>query len=329
LRGCADLLACPVSSAPLIAVAGGFATADGARHYPVVDGIGRFFVPTDRQCGAGDVTDLVKAFYEETPFPNYAAGETRATLAAKAQANHFLRALDDAVPADAVVLEAGCGTGQLSNFLGLSEGRRVLGGDICWNSLRLAEGFRERESIAGAAFVQMNLFRPPLRDASVDLVIANGVLHHTGDARAGFEALLRIVKPGGVVLLGLYNRYARLATLARRKVFAHFGTRAHFLDRRLGRGQDTPQRQAWFRDQYRHPHETRHSIGEVLCWFDESGVDFLGSLPRSDGAPIAAASLFAPQARRTPARYLALELGLLLRGGRDGGLFILLGRKRG
>jgi SAM-dependent methyltransferase len=58
------------------------------------------------------------------------------------------------------VLEAGCGTGQLATFLGLGKGRQVFGGDICWNSLCLAERFRERERIAGAAFVQMNLFRP-------------------------------------------------------------------------------------------------------------------------------------------------------------------------
>jgi hypothetical protein len=133
-----------------------------------------------------------------------------------------------------------------------------------------------------------------------------------------------------MVLIGLYNHYARLATLARRWVFAHFGARAHILDRRLAKGRDTPQLQAWFRDQYRHPHETRHSISEVLRWFDANAVEFLGNLPRADGAPIAAAArLFEPQARRTRSRYLALKLDLLLRGGRDGGLFMMLGRKRG
>ena len=235
LRDCADLLACPVTGAPLTATEDGFATADGTRRYPVEDGIARLFAPTDPQACAGDVTDLVKAFYEATPFPNYADGETRETLAAKAGRNLFLRALDRALPGDAVVLEAGCGTGQLTNFLGLSAGRRLFGGDVCLNSLRLANEFRARAGISNAAFLQMNLFRPPFRAASLDMVIANGVLHHTGDAQGGFEALLQAVKPGGVVLVGLYNRYARLATLARRWAFARFGPAAHFLDRRLPR----------------------------------------------------------------------------------------------
>jgi hypothetical protein len=43
--------------------------------------------------------------------------------------------------------------------------------------------------------------------------------------------------------------------------------------------------QAWFFDQYRHPHETRHSINEVLGWFDTAGVDFLSSIPAADGSP--------------------------------------------
>jgi ubiquinone/menaquinone biosynthesis C-methylase UbiE len=47
------------------------------------------------------------------------------------------------------------------------------------------------------SFPQMNLFRPPFRDNSVDFLFCNGVLHHTGDARKGFETLLRKVKSGG------------------------------------------------------------------------------------------------------------------------------------
>jgi len=121
----------------------------------------------------------------------------------KARQGKFAAALDEQLPEGPVVLEAGCGTGQLTNFLGLSWKRRVLGGDICLNSPRLANGFRERYRIANAAFLQMNLFRSAFRDNGIDVLICNGVLHHTGNARKGFETLLRKVKPGGYVLIGL------------------------------------------------------------------------------------------------------------------------------
>jgi SAM-dependent methyltransferase len=329
-RDSAGVLQCPVTGAPLVADRDGWSTAGGDRHYPVEDGIPRLFAPLDPGVSDRDVTDMVKAFYEETPFPDYDDIESRESLIARARQGLFAAALDEQLPDRAIVLEAGCGTGQLTNFLGLSWRRRAFGGDVCLNSLRLANGFRERYRIANAAFLQMNLFRPPFRDDSVDVVISNGVLHHTGDARAGFEALLRKLKPGGLILIGLYNSYARLPALWRRRLFERFGPAAYFLDRRLNSAQvNEGRRQAWFREQYRHPHETRHSVDEVLGWFDAGGVDFLSSVPAADGSPFSPATrLFEPHPKGSATVRAATQLQMLLTGGRDGGLFIMIGRRR-
>lgn len=329
-RDCADVFQCPVSGEPLTPDKGVWISASGRRRYSIKDGISHLYAPVETAMADRDVTELVKAFYEETPFPNYDDIESRESLTAKARQGVFAAALDEQLPRGAIVLEAGCGTGQLTNFLGLSWKRRVFGGDICLNSLLLANGFRERYRIANASFLQMNLFRPPFRDGSIDVVISNGVLHHTGDARMGFEALLRKLKPGGLILVGLYNTYARLPTLWRRWAFGRFGPMAYFLDRRLTSAQMNEGRwQAWFRDQYRHPHETRHSIDDVLGWFDEGGVEFLSSLPAADGSPFTSATrLFEPHPRATSTARVASQLQMLLTGGRDGGLFIMIGRKR-
>ncbi len=329
-RDCADVFQCPLSGEPLTPDEGVWISANGRRRYSIKDGISYLYAPVDPAMADRDVTELVKAFYEETPFPNYDDIESRESLTAKARQGVFAAALDEQLPHGAIVLEAGCGTGQLTNFLGLSWKRRVFGGDICLNSLLLANGFRERYRMAIASFLQMNLFRPPFRDGSIDVVISNGVLHHTGDARMGFEALLRKLKPGGLILVGLYNSYARLPTLWRRWAFGRFGPMAYFLDRRLTSAQMNEGRwQAWFRDQYRHPHETRHSIDDVLSWFDEAGVEFLSSIPAADGSPFTSATrLFEPHPRASSTARVASQLQMLLTGGRDGGLFIMIGRKR-
>lgn len=331
LRDGADLLACPVTGAALAFDGDGFVAAGTGRRYPVDDGIPRLFVPVGPEMAERDVTELVKAFYEATPFPNYDDAETPQTLAAKARRNRLISALDAQLPEDATVLEAGCGTGQLSNFLGQSPRRRVFGGDVCLNSLALADGFRRRHAVPNAAFLQMNLFRPPFRDGSFDLVICNGVLHHTGDARAGFEALLRTVRPGGFIIVGLYNSYARLPTLWRRRLFARFGQAAYFLDRRLTSGRFNEARwQAWFRDQYQHPHETRHSYDEVLGWFDAAGVAYVSSLPPADGAEFTERTrLFEPQPSGSGLGRVAVQLRMLAAGGQYGGVFIMAGRKPG
>jgi SAM-dependent methyltransferase len=328
-RDCADILQCPITGEPLITVEDGWSSAGGQRHYPIDQDIPLLFAPVDPAITDHDVTEMVKAFYEETPFPNYDDIDSRETLIMKARQGKFAAALDEQLPDGAIVLEAGCGTGQLTNFLGLSWKRRVLGGDICLNSLRLANGFRERYRIANAAFLQMNLFRPPFRDNSIDVVISIGVLHHTGDARKGFETLVRKVKPGGYILIGLYNSYGRLPTLWRRRAFERFGPALYFLDHRLTSARMNEGRwQAWFRDQYRHPHETRHSIDEVLGWSDAAGVDFLSSIPAADGSPFTNDTrLFEPHPRATTTGRWATQLQMLLAGGRDGGLFIMIGRK--
>jgi uncharacterized protein YbaR (Trm112 family) len=63
----AAILACPHSGAPLDPGPEAFAAGD--RRYPVEDGIPRLYAPLDPALAERDVTELVKAFYEETRFP--------------------------------------------------------------------------------------------------------------------------------------------------------------------------------------------------------------------------------------------------------------------
>src|SRR5205823_14215485 len=102
-------------------------------------------------------------FYEKTPFPNYDDLDNRRALLEKAREGMFARLLNEQIPYDARVVEIGCGTGQLTNFLAIAY-RSVLGVDICLNSRRLAQRFKVEHSIKRATFAQMSLFRPALKD---------------------------------------------------------------------------------------------------------------------------------------------------------------------
>ena len=114
--------------------------------------------------------EIVKAFYEETPFPNYDDHDSLSSLIDKSRRGLYARRLDEAIPYNSAVLEVGCGTGQLSNFLGISC-RRVVGADICMNSLKLGEAFRKEHGLARVRFVQMNLFRPVFKPEQFDVVL--------------------------------------------------------------------------------------------------------------------------------------------------------------
>lgn len=329
LREYVELLRDPSTGQAVVADEAGFLRADTGARVPMTDGIPCLFAPNEADF-QGDVTELVKAFYEETPFPDYDGFDSRASLAEKARRGVFEALLDEQLPDGALVLEAGCGTGQLSNFLGMSWRRRVIAGDMCLNSLRLAKRFADQHAIRNVGFLQFNLFRPPFRDESFDVVISNGVLHHTGDCERAFRSLLPKLKAGGYVVVGLYNSLGRLPTLWKGALMRTLGPRMHFLDRRLQDWDREPGRvKAWYMDQYRHPHETRHSIDEVLGWFDRYGLDFVNGIPHLDGSAFGSKEklLTVHSAGSRLSRFMT-QFNLLAGGGVDGGLFIMIGRKR-
>jgi SAM-dependent methyltransferase len=278
-----------------------------------------------------DVIEAVKSFYEETPFPGYEDIDSSHSLRQKAEKGIFARLLDDQIPHGARILEVGCGTGQLSNFLGMTWGRTVFATDICLNSLKLGQEFKEKNQIDNVAFLQMNLFRPIFSPGSFDLVICNGVLHHTSDPFFGFRSITSLVKKGGFIIVGLYNRFGRIPTDIRRFVFRLSGNRFQFLDTRLAdQSLSDMRKRIWFLDQYKNPHESKHTIGEVLRWFDQCQVEFINSIPKFTAfAPFSAQEeLFKANPRGTRLDHSLAQLGMLLSGGREGGFFITIGRKK-
>jgi SAM-dependent methyltransferase len=104
------------------------------------------------------------------------------------------------------VLEIGLGYGTVAEALARA-GADYHGVDIAAGPVAMA---RERlERVAGArpeAVRQGSALDLPFEDASFDRVVSIGCLHHTGDlARAVAEAR-RVLRPGGELLLMVYNR---------------------------------------------------------------------------------------------------------------------------
>jgi len=275
-----------------------------------------------------DVGRRVRAFYEGCSFPGYDDLDTPQALADRAGRGIYARLLDEQLPLGARILDAGCGTGQLSLFLSIL-GRRVVGIDLSHASLGKGQRFKQAFGL-GAHFAQMDLFRPALREHAFDYVFTNGVLHHTADAPGGFRSLLRLLKPGGFVVVGLYNTYGRLLLRLRKQVFRLTGNRALWLDGILrARGIGDDKKRVWFLDQYAHPHERTFTVDDVLGWFREAGVEYVSSIPpirpgqrRAEGA-----SLFSPRPPGTRVDHVLAQLSWVVSGSREGGFFITIGRK--
>jgi carbamoyltransferase len=300
--------------------------------FPITDGIPQLFWPHDKINDTSDVTEMVKAFYEETPFPNYDDHDSVRSLIEKSRRGAYARRLNETIPYNARVLEVGCGTGQLTNFLGISC-RQVIGTDMCLNSLRLGNTFRKQHGLDRVRFMQMNLFRPAFRHEQFDVLLCNGVLHHTADPYGGFRSLVPLVKPGGHIIIGLYNKYGRLFTDFRRQLFRMTRGHGKWIDPLLRKGGiSSEKRRAWFADQYCHPHESKHTFGETLRWFDEAGLRFVRGVPalRPDDDGLDGNSLFEPQPRGTAFEHFIVQATEIFSAGqKEGGFFIMIGQKPG
>ena len=325
----ADLLRCPKTGAGMRLKDGAYRSeADPEVRFPIEQGLLRAYLPHDAE--SSDVTRDIRAFYEENPFPNYDDVDDIGSLIEKSLARGFPELLNRSIPLNARVLEVGCGTGQLGNFLSISS-RPVLSCDLCLNSLLLAQRFKERNGLRTVTFAQMNLFRLPLQPASFDVVICTGVLHHTADPREGLRRLVPLVRPGGHLIVGLYNRYGRLKTRFRRALFARFGDRFASMDPYIRKYELDPQkRRAWYMDQYHNPHESLHTIDQVLGWFEQEGVRFVRSFP---SAIFGGAfeldynrSIFEEEPRGSWMDRLLGQLHQMLTDD-EGGLFVMVGRR--
>lgn len=295
---------------------------DGARH-AFIEGIPSLFIPNE---GDGEqVTDKVKSFYEEHPFPNYEGMEEFGELVQKGSRNPFSAELLRAIGYNKTVLECGCGTGQLSHFLQLNN-NHVLGIDMSLSSLRLAVEHKLRNRLPRSSFCQMNIFNMAIQDESFDVVVSHGVLHHTFDAKRAFGEIVKKAKPGGVVMVGLYNWYARVPTWLRSKVIGVLGPNIDYVVR--SRIKDARKADIWIKDQYYNPHETWHSLDDVLGWFDEFGVEYLNASPAilgTSGEDVV--SLFDKTDPGDRYKRTVTQLGWLGTIAREGALFDVIGRK--
>jgi SAM-dependent methyltransferase len=324
-----DNLCCPKCGGDLAFREEGFSCLRCSQKYPILEGIPSLFWPNEWNPSKEDVTEKIKSFYEKTPFPNYDEMDSAASLIDKARKGIFAKLLDDQIPFGTCILESGCGTGQLTNFLSIAS-RNVVGTDLCIPSLQLARAFKEKNGLRSAHFFQMNLFRPCFKPNTFDLVISNGVLHHTSDPFLAFQSISRLVKPKGYLLVGLYHKYGRLITDLRRIIFRLTKDKLRFLDPRAITTETSPaKRNAWFMDQYKNPHESKHTFGEVLEWCDKTGFTFIHSIPKT--VPFKkfdeSERLFTPDRLGSKWDRFLVNLSMIFIGYKEGGFFIVVGKR--
>jgi len=268
----------------------------------------------------------VRRFYERAPFPDFPPRATLSWLRARAERSEFARLIDRAIPGNARVVEIGCGTGQMSLYLARAD-RVVIGADLTRESLRLGVEAARRFDLDQIQFIETDLHHPGLRAGAFDVVYSSGVLHHTPDPSAAFARMVRLARPGGIIVLGVYNVFARIPLRARRFVARLSGYRFIPCDPVLRDRESEPaRRKAWMRDQYQHPEEHRHTLAEVQGWFAENGVEYLRAYPSATLCEDSE-ELFTPAEDNWYLEGWLAQLGWIGALAHEGGLFVTVGRR--
>lgn len=178
-------LRCPACGGALVLVADCVECRPCRTAHQVVDGIPRF-TQDQHLASFGRQWNKYEVAHDD---------EDRATFQAKTGiALPHLRGLR--------VLDAGCGGGRYSKVCG-EAGATVIGAD---HSAAVVKARQLCSHLPNTSFVQADLKHLPLEPQSFDFVFSIGVMHHDADTKSVFDAVSKLVKPGGRYSVWLYRR---------------------------------------------------------------------------------------------------------------------------
>lgn len=187
------------------------------------------------------------------------------------------------------LLDLGAGTGESAVFFGL------WGADCTLVEINDSASARSREIFehylaerGEHRFVCSSLFDFE-SDERFDMVVSEGVIHHTADKQGGFERLASYVAPDGFLVLGVGNPAGCFQRSLQRVILFRFAQSdeeivavaerlfAEHIDRASRFGGRT--RRAVIFDSFVNPKVDFSSVAEVLGWFREAGLRLYACWP--------------------------------------------------
>jgi SAM-dependent methyltransferase/tetratricopeptide (TPR) repeat protein len=238
-----------------------------------------------------DATSVdVKRQYEENPYPRWILAPPAALL--HIGPPNAERTGDAGRQQE--ILVAGCGTGRHAVAVAQQWPlARMLAIDISRVSLTYARRKAREAALGNVEFAQADILKLAGIGRTFDRIEAMGVLHHLADPEAGWRVLLKLLRPHGIMRVGLYSEAARHSVVEARALIAARGypataTGIRALRRDIIANGSEPHWQRLLsssadffcmsgcRDLFFHVMEHRFSIPQIAAFLHENGLKFLG-----------------------------------------------------
>ena len=275
-------------------------------------------------------------FYSQDPFPGYELTDDRLNILKKGDENPFTFNLKKHIGNNKKILEVGSGTCQLSTYLSIGSTNSITAFDANYNSLKTGYDFSERNEIQNIQYVCGDIFDDIFLENQFDVIICNGVLHHTKNTFEAIKHVVKLLKKGGLILIGLYNKFGRSRTYIRKYFYRLFGKRYLLIFDPVLRKIDKKSNKkinAWIKDQYNHPVERAHTFDELIENFKVNKIEFYNSFPSCDYFNNIyyqqdISKLFTKGNPGTKIERFLAQINMIFnRQGGEGGLYIFLGHK--
>lgn len=120
------------------------------------------------------------------------------------------------------ILEAGCGAGRFTQ-LALETGADVFSFDL---SSAVEAAWRNNFAAPRLTMFQASIYEIPLQKGSFDKIFCMGVLQHCPDVAAAFRSLIPFLRPGGELVIDVYEKETGFPSLKRiaRPILTPLGT---------------------------------------------------------------------------------------------------------
>jgi len=102
---------------------------------------------------------------------------------------------------DQIVLDAGCGSGDKLVFLSPIV-KKIIGIDL--NTSDTVQKLIQTKKFPNVEFIEGDIATIGIHD-KVDHIICDGVIHHTDDPEKTFKNLLKMLRPGGIMMIMVYS----------------------------------------------------------------------------------------------------------------------------
>jgi len=243
-----------------------------------------------------NVSLKVREQYEENPYPRWV--KLGVSIKAKSIAAvcdelklqlHSENIKNVSAPA---ILIAGCGTGQHSiGTASRFSNCNVTAVDLSLASLAYAQRKSNELRFTNIDYLQADILHLHQMGKEFDIIESVGVLHHMDEPMAGWRVLVDLLKPGGLMKIGLYSKLARSQIVKARREIASLGIGTSATEirnfrelLRLSESEDTKRFKtisdffslSEFRDLVFHVQEHRFTLPQIKNCLNELGLKFCG-----------------------------------------------------